>query len=65
MNKVQKVLAIALYAFVQVFLLGMVYSMCTTYFGGNDNIKLVPIGMIIMLELFIAIITIEMLKGNK
>ena len=65
MNKLQKVLAITLYIFVQVFLLGMVYSMCTTYFGGNDNIKLVPIGMIIMLELFIAIITIEMLKGNK
>ena len=65
MNKLQKVLAISLYIFIQIFLLGMVYSMCTTYFGGNDNIKLVPIGMIIMLELFIAIITIEMLKGNK
>ena len=65
MNKLQKMLAITLYIFVQVFLLGMVYSMCTTYFGGNDNIKLVPIGMIIMLELFIAIITIEMLKGDK
>ena len=64
MNKLQKILAITLYIFVQVFLLGMVYSMCTTYFGGNDNIKLVPIGMIIMLELFIAIITIEMLKGK-
>ena len=65
MNKLQKVLAISLYIFIQIFLLGMIYSMCTTYFGGNDNIKLVPIGMIIMLELFIAIITIEMLKGNK
>ena len=65
MNKLQKMLAVTLYIFVQVFLLGMVYSMCTTYFGGNDNIKLVPIGMIVMLELFIAIITIEMLKGDK
>ena len=65
MNKLQKLLAISLYIFIQIFLLGMIYSMCTTYFGGNDNIKLVPIGMIIMLELFIAIITIEMLKGDK
>lgn len=65
MNKLQKVLAVSLYIFVQVFLLGMLYSLCTTYFGGNDNIKLVPIGMIIMLELFIAIITIEMLKGDR
>ncbi len=65
MNKLQKVLAISLYIFIQIFLLGMIYSMCTTYFGGNDNIKLVPIGMIIMLELFIASITIEMLKGDK
>ncbi len=65
MNKLQKILAIALYVFVQIFLLGMMYSLCTTYFGGNDNIKLVPVGMIIMLELFIAIVTIEMLKGNK
>ena len=65
MNKLQKILAIALYVFVQIFLLGMMYSLCTTYFGGNDNIKLVRIGMIIMLELFIAIVTIEMLKGDK
>ena len=65
MNKLQKVLAISLYIFIQIFLLGMIYSMCTTYFGGNDNIKLVPIGMIIMLELFIAITTIEMLKELK
>ena len=65
MNKLQKILAITLYIFVQVFLLGMIYSMFTSYFGGNDNIKLVPIGMIIMLELFIVIVTIEMLKGTK
>ena len=62
MNKLQKALAITLYIFVQIFLLGMLYSMFTTYFGTINNIKLVPIGMIIMLELFIAIVTIEMLK---
>lgn len=62
MNKLQKALAITLYIFVQIFLLGMLYSMITTYFGAINNIKLVPIGMIIMLELFIAIVTIEMLK---
>ena len=64
MNKLQKALAITLYIFVQIFLLGMLYSMFTTYFGVINNIKLVPIGMIIILELFIAIITIEMLKDK-
>ena len=62
MNKLQKALAIILYIFVQIFLLGMLYSMFTTYFGAINNIKLIPIGMISMLELFIVIVTIEMLK---
>lgn len=62
MNKLQKALAITLYIFVQISLLGMLYSIFTTYFGALNNIKLVPVGLIIMLELFIAIGTIEMLK---
>lgn len=62
MNKLQKALAITLYIFVQIFLLGMLYSMFTTYFGAINNLKFLVIGTIIMLELLIAIVTIEMLK---
>lgn len=62
MNKLQKALMITLYIFVQIFLLGILYVMFTTYLGALNNIKLLPMGLIIMLELFIAIITIEMLK---
>ena len=65
MNKLQKMLAITLYIFVQVFILGLLYSLCSIDFGAYDRIKVIQIGMIIMLELFITIVTIEMLKGNK
>ena len=65
MNKLQKMLAITLYIFVQVFILGMLYSLFSIDFGVYDKIKVIQIGMIIMLELFIAIITIEMLKGDR
>ena len=65
MNKLQKMLAITLYIFVQVFILGMLYSLFSIDFGVYDKIKVIQIGMIIMLELFIAIVTIEMLKWNK
>ena len=65
MNKLQKMLAIALYIFVQVFILGMLYSLFSIDFGVYDKIKIIQIGMIIMLELFIAIVTIEMLKEVK
>ena len=64
MNKLQKALAITLYIFIQIFLLGLLYSLFTTDFGALNNIKLAPIGLIIMLELFIIIVTIEMLKGK-
>lgn len=65
MNKLQKMLVITLYIFVQVFILGLLYSLCSIDFGVYDRIKVIQIGMLIMLELFIAIVTIEMLKGDK
>lgn len=65
MTKMQKVLAITLYIFVQVFVLGMLYSLCSIDFGVYDRIKFIQIGMLIMLELFIAIVTLEMLKEVK
>lgn len=65
MTKMQKVLAITLYIFVQVFVLGMLYSLCSIDFEVYDRIKFIQIGMLIMLELFIAIVTLEMLKEVK